>query len=407
MDVEAFREIVREALYHLYDYAFLQQSPLVRLFGLEKAPSPARALHEMLEGAIQALWEEGEYRSQRYHQILYARYVQEFTQRDIANQLGVTPRHLRREELKAVIALAERLREKLKVPLNEWEEIGLQKGNGKKGLASELRWLKKSFAGQASNIISSVNRVLALAGAMARGNIEFQFLQPEKELMGAIAPTVLDQVLLSLLTAGIGIVGEGKIVVGALRQKDRIVIRVEGSSRHSPRVVGVRRTESVDFAETIQVVSQLLEVFGGRVEQWSCEREAFSIAFWVFSVERKTVLAIEDNLDTLRLWERYLRNTPFQLIALPNPSLALEEAIRLRPDLIVLDVMMSEIDGWKLLGELRAHSVTKDIPLIVCTVLPQKAFALSLGADGFLQKPFTRRAFLQALTQQIEGAGIE
>jgi len=63
----------------------------------------------------------------------------------------------------------------------------------------------------------------------------------------------------------------------------------------------------------------------------------------------------------------------------------------------VLDVMMPGIDGWEVLTRLRAHPTMANTALIVCTVLPQEELALAMGADGFLQKPVTREAFLAML----------
>jgi CheY-like chemotaxis protein len=119
-------------------------------------------------------------------------------------------------------------------------------------------------------------------------------------------------------------------------------------------------------------------------------------------VRRSVVLAIEDNVDTLQLWTRYLQNTRFCLVGVNDPAGAFDAAREQRPNLIVLDLMMPEIDGWKLLGQLRHHPLTAGIPVIVCTVLPQEELALSLGASAFMRKPVTRDAFRRTLARQIE-----
>jgi CheY-like chemotaxis protein len=74
------------------------------------------------------------------------------------------------------------------------------------------------------------------------------------------------------------------------------------------------------------------------------------------------------------------------------------------PQVIVLDVMMPERDGWTVLGQLREHPKTHDIPVIVCSILSQEQLALTLGAAQFLRKPVTRQALLSALDHQIEPA---
>jgi len=113
------------------------------------------------------------------------------------------------------------------------------------------------------------------------------------------------------------------------------------------------------------------------------------------------VLAIEDNTDTLRLWQRYVQRTRFNLVTESDARRAVERAVALQPDIIVLDVMLEASDGWEVLSRLRGHQETEGIPVVICTVLPQRDLALSLGASGFIQKPSTGREFravLEALT---------
>ena len=70
--------------------------------------------------------------------------------------------------------------------------------------------------------------------------------------------------------------------------------------------------------------------------------------------------------------------------------------------IVVLDVMMPEVDGWEVLAQLRGAPATAGAVVIICTVLPQEALALALGADAFLQKPVSREDFLAALDRQVE-----
>jgi CheY-like chemotaxis protein len=115
------------------------------------------------------------------------------------------------------------------------------------------------------------------------------------------------------------------------------------------------------------------------------------------AVAQVPVLVIDDNADTLQLLQRYTMGTRFRFMGSRDPEQALERAAEASPSVIVLDVMMPEIDGWKVLGRLREHPVTGGVPIVVCTILAQKELALSLGASGFIRKPMTRQEFLGCL----------
>ena len=84
-----------------------------------------------------------------------------------------------------------------------------------------------------------------------------------------------------------------------------------------------------------------------------------------------------------------------------------EEGLRLategQPDIIVLDVMMPQKDGWEVLQTLHNSEATRHIPVIVCSVLDDARLALSLGAVDHLAKPVTRSRLLQALARCRQG----
>jgi PleD family two-component response regulator len=149
---------------------------------------------------------------------------------------------------------------------------------------------------------------------------------------------------------------------------------------------------------------RLLELFDGELVLTRVDDILVARIIVPSSSQRMTVLAIEDNLDTLDLWRRYVYGTPFGLVEETHPEQALDRAISLHPALIILDVMMPGTDGWELLREMRSHPALAATPIIVCTVLPQRDLALSLGASDFIQKPATGRTFRATLERQISVA---
>ena len=119
-------------------------------------------------------------------------------------------------------------------------------------------------------------------------------------------------------------------------------------------------------------------------------------------VNQIPIMAIDDNPDVLQIMQRYAQDSRYEMFTTPNPAQVFALAKQYRPKAIILDVMIPEIDGWKILGRLKENPATQDIPVIICTVLPQEELAHSLGAVAFLKKPFSRYDFRSLLDQLVE-----
>jgi CheY-like chemotaxis protein len=103
--------------------------------------------------------------------------------------------------------------------------------------------------------------------------------------------------------------------------------------------------------------------------------------------------------------KRYALGSPYQIIGTREPEVALALAEKVQPAVILLDVMIPDVDGWQILGNLRQEKATHQIPIAMCTVLPLEDLALSLGVNVFLQKPVTRQQFLNTLEKMVAASG--
>src|SRR6185503_9266985 len=92
------------------------------------------------------------------------------------------------------------------------------------------------------------------------------------------------------------------------------------------------------------------------------------------------------------LFRRYLSNTGYQLVHVRTADRCLRVARELLPHITVLDVLLPSHDGWEILAALRADPVTANLRVVICSVIPDHALALSLGVTEFLAKPVTRQA---------------
>jgi CheY-like chemotaxis protein len=111
------------------------------------------------------------------------------------------------------------------------------------------------------------------------------------------------------------------------------------------------------------------------------------------------VLAIDDDPNMLYLLQENLSEAGYQVVGLGRSEESLQKARDLRPLAIILDILMPHKDGWQVLHELKADTATRDIPIIVLSIVDQKDLGYRLGAFDYLLKPFDRGAILTALSR--------
>jgi len=102
------------------------------------------------------------------------------------------------------------------------------------------------------------------------------------------------------------------------------------------------------------------------------------------------ILVIDDDVDTLRLVGLMLQRQGYQISAASNGSQGLTKAFEERPDLILLDVMMPDMDGFEVTRRLRKNPATASIPILMFTAknqLDDKVTGFEVGADDYLTKP--------------------
>lgn len=114
-----------------------------------------------------------------------------------------------------------------------------------------------------------------------------------------------------------------------------------------------------------------------------------------------TVLLVDDEPISVELLRTMLTGTEFDLKFETAPEMAVQSALALRPEVIVLDVMMPAMDGWTLLQRLRALPQLQQTPILVYSVLEESALAEALGATRFLRKPVSRTQWLSVLRELI------
>lgn len=123
----------------------------------------------------------------------------------------------------------------------------------------------------------------------------------------------------------------------------------------------------------------------------------------------KLVLLVEDNEDNRVIYTTILRHHGYRVEEATTGPEALEAALRLRPDAMVLDIALPELDGWTVAARLKADPVTRDLPILAVTA---QAFpdgrerAEEVGCAGFLVKPVRPQTVCEEVRRLIGEAQV-
>jgi DNA-binding response OmpR family regulator len=119
----------------------------------------------------------------------------------------------------------------------------------------------------------------------------------------------------------------------------------------------------------------------------------------------KTILVVDDEARLVSLVETYLTQSGFRVMTAANGREALSVAERQEPDLIILDIMMPEMDGYEFM---RAYRVEHDTPIILLTARvdsDEKVVGLESGADDYMTKPFRPRELMARVKAVLRRSG--
>ncbi len=121
----------------------------------------------------------------------------------------------------------------------------------------------------------------------------------------------------------------------------------------------------------------------------------------------KRILVIEDQAPMRRNLALMLEMEGFEVHTAENGRIGVEAALAHRPDLVICDVMMPELDGHAVVQTLRAHAGTETLPFIFLTARSDRAdirIGMNFGADDYLVKPVVREDLLAAVEARLARA---
>ncbi len=112
---------------------------------------------------------------------------------------------------------------------------------------------------------------------------------------------------------------------------------------------------------------------------------------------RASVLVIEDDPAAQELLRRQLEGAGYGVAVTASGQQALAWLTKMRPDAVILDIILPDLDGWEILQRLKADPATRSIPVMVVSIVDDRQLGLALGAVDYLVKPVSRELLLEAI----------
>ena len=394
--VEALRIELEEVLHHLYDPSYRPSDALRQTLDYD-LKGETWSVRARVLWAIEALKPSEQAprgtRRQLAYAILHYRFILGLQQEEAANLLHISLRTLQRAQREAIHTLA----------LEMWRTAGhaWDVGSDEEATSSdsetssdwqaqieaELASLRASAPNRVTVVSEVLHDVLELESVLTAGRglqVEVRYVQ--ERLTAAVHPSAMRQTIISTISRLTHRMDEGLITIYAGLESGQVKITIAAtlSSPEDPE----------------DLVHHILLASGGSVQAEVDGTRAF-VYIYMPSTGEALVLTIDDNPDMLHYYRRCATGTPYRIVEATSGRDALEIIRRKPPDAIVLDVMLPDVDGWKLLMQLHKDPKTSSIPIIVCTVVREQELAHSLGAAGFLNKPFAPQEFVAALDRLL------
>jgi CheY-like chemotaxis protein len=118
-----------------------------------------------------------------------------------------------------------------------------------------------------------------------------------------------------------------------------------------------------------------------------------------------TILIIDDETPAHDLLGRELASAGYDVLHAAGGREGLKLAKQARPDVITLDIIMPELDGWSVLKALKADPELCDIPVVLVTILGDRDLGFALGAADYITKPHDREVLMRVLGRHVRGDG--
>ena len=408
MAPEDLERQLREALSHLYDHEYRPSDGMCELAGCARNDGPL-AIQTAVIRAIEDLRPSEDAApsspATRIYELLRNRFVLKLTLEETAARMNTSFSSVCRLQRSAVHALA-RLLWDHHLAAEHWSDPGadalpVEPGGRREGdratdwrsqAQRELASLRSSAPDAVSDVSEAIRGACDLiAPLMSKLDVEIELKYLQPDLVTTVHRSVVRQLLITAIGRLARYVSPGHLDIYSGREDGNVRIAITGTSGTQGKP---------DETELIADILAADDV----VAEANVDDERLSLTLDLPSVGTVTVLAVDDNPDMARLYRRYSEGTRYHIVHVAHGRDLLETVRVVAPDLILLDVMLPDADGWDLLMRLHTDPKTRTLPVVVCTVVKEEELALSLGAAFYLAKPVRPHEFIQILDQALPRA---
>jgi CheY-like chemotaxis protein len=349
--------------------------------------------------------------------------------------------HELRTPLNSIIGFARVILKGIDGPITDLQQQDLtaifNSGQHLLGLINDILDLSRIEAGKMELTFDEVNITDLVSSVMstAVGLVKDKSIKLKPEMAEGLPLVRADamrvrQVLINFLSNAAKFTEEGEIVVKAYQEQldnaqPAVTISVTDTGpgiAEEDQAKLFQPFSQVDASLTrkvggsglgLSICHHLIQMHNGRIGVHSAPGKGSTFYFSIPVAQSnhqdeqesgRVILAIDDDPQIISLYERYLEPKGFQVIGLSDPAKAKERVKQLKPFAITLDIMMPGYDGWQVLTDLKSTPETRDVPVVVCSIVEDEEKGFSLGAADYLVKPVLEEDLLSAL-DRLNGDG--
>jgi CheY-like chemotaxis protein len=397
---EKVEQDLRDALSCLYDPDYEPPESLYAFTGCDGENGPL-AVQSVILRAIKELepaaGTPASAHTRQVYDLLHNRFVERLTLEQTAESMHMSPSTAWRAQRTAVHTLAQALWQRnrsARQPSPAQEEQADQTPLGQATdwqtqVSQELALLEASDPNAVTDVGETIARTLRLMdGLLTALNVRVETKLVQPNLVTSLHPSVLIQVLIALVGRLAHYISSGPITIYANMENGTPKLTITGAVRSEGGPTEDDLSKDIVRPKDVSIDCLFTDNY-------------VFLEITTPVVGRVTVLVVDDNEDMVRFYRRCTEGTRYSIVLGTDGPDLFETIKEIAPDVIILDIMLPDINGWELLMRLHEDHDTRGIPVVVSSVVKEEDLARSLGASHYLSKPVRPDRFIQILDQVL------